>query len=337
MSKGVSIIICCFNSAKRLPETLRHIAKQRVEDEIPWEVIVVNNNSSDNTADVASDEWAKYLLNIPFKVVYQPIPGLSFAREKGIESANFEYLLFCDDDNWLCETYVADAYTILSNHPDVALVGGNGEYVCEGEQPKWFDEFSGPYATGKQLATTGYAAWNITFYGAGAIVSKTDYINLEKEGFKFFLSGREGKKLLTGEDRELGYAFILNNKKLYYSEKLKFKHFIPKERHTYRYYSNMMYNCIPASIILYCYYLCVLNKTTQRPVFKKSYLWGLLMMTIQSIKHYCSVIIPYLRKGYWKFLLMETNILFKSCIYWVANKKQFVETFNRISNAEFNK
>lgn len=50
---GVSIVICCYNSASRLPETLQHIAEQEVAANISWEVIVVDNASTDNTQEIA--------------------------------------------------------------------------------------------------------------------------------------------------------------------------------------------------------------------------------------------------------------------------------------------
>ena len=55
--KGISIIICCYNSAKRLHETLKHLALQQVSDTIHWEVILVNNNSTDATTQIALEIW----------------------------------------------------------------------------------------------------------------------------------------------------------------------------------------------------------------------------------------------------------------------------------------
>src|SRR5688572_10602380 len=100
-ANGISVIICCYNSSSRLPETLKHLANQSVPGKINWELIVVNNASTDNTASVAETEWAKYNLEIPLHVVDQPVPGQSAARDKGYEVASHEYLLYVDDDNWL--------------------------------------------------------------------------------------------------------------------------------------------------------------------------------------------------------------------------------------------
>ena len=53
MAEGVSVVICCYNSAERLPRTLTHLAAQRVSEKLPWEVIVIDNASQDKTGEVA--------------------------------------------------------------------------------------------------------------------------------------------------------------------------------------------------------------------------------------------------------------------------------------------
>ena len=92
---GISIIICCYNSAARLPETIKHLAIQCVPQGILWEVIIVNNASTDDTKLVANAEWAKYNTSAwGFKIVDEQEAGLSFAREKGIRASKFNYIIF---------------------------------------------------------------------------------------------------------------------------------------------------------------------------------------------------------------------------------------------------
>src|SRR5688500_17791752 len=98
MTEGLSVVICCYNSAERLPQTLRHLAIQKYSPGLNWEVIIVDNNSLDATADVARKEWAQYSTRVPLKVVTERDPGLSAARSKGVSSASFEFIVFCDDD-----------------------------------------------------------------------------------------------------------------------------------------------------------------------------------------------------------------------------------------------
>src|SRR5436190_1893505 len=102
---GISIIVCCYNSSLRLPKTIEHLAAQKTSSFLNWEVIFVNNSSTDNTTDVVAKEWSKYnLQNVGFKIIDEPKAGQSFARIKGVETALYDLIVFCDDDNWLCPT-----------------------------------------------------------------------------------------------------------------------------------------------------------------------------------------------------------------------------------------
>src|SRR5689334_12658871 len=110
---GVSVILCCYNSATRLPQTFAHLAAQSIRREFPWEIVLVDNASTDNTKDAASDLWRKFNHPAPLKIVDQPIPGLSYARAKGVEVSQYDVIIFCDDDNWLHPDYMYEAYSII--------------------------------------------------------------------------------------------------------------------------------------------------------------------------------------------------------------------------------
>jgi glycosyltransferase involved in cell wall biosynthesis len=97
---NVSIIICCYNSESRISSTLEHIAKQKIEN-LQLEVILVDNNSNDNTAKVAIEVWSKLGNPFSLSILKEPTPGLSYARKKGVSSANGEIIIFCDDDKIL--------------------------------------------------------------------------------------------------------------------------------------------------------------------------------------------------------------------------------------------
>ena len=57
MISGISIIICCFNSASRIEETLRHVFSLSVPENLSCEILLVNNRSTDNTKEVASNTY----------------------------------------------------------------------------------------------------------------------------------------------------------------------------------------------------------------------------------------------------------------------------------------
>ncbi|RAU82363.1 glycosyltransferase [Pontibacter arcticus] len=234
MILGVSVIICTYNGVARLPETLRYISQQQVHASIPWEVIVVDNASTDHTSEVVCQEWAKYQSNIPFSLYQQPKPGLTFARELALEKAKYEFIIFCDDDNWLNPGYVELAYNIMLEHPSVGALGGFGELVYEIEPPAWAAALP-LFANGKQANVSGKVPRNAV-YGAGCVVRKSAYNGVIEAGFRPMLSDRVAANLSSGGDYELCYALVLAGYDIWYDERLLFKHFMPKDRLQWEYY-----------------------------------------------------------------------------------------------------
>jgi glycosyltransferase involved in cell wall biosynthesis len=267
---GVSVIICCYNSINRLPETLRCLASQRVSNEVAWEVVVIDNNSIDDTAKVAQQLWSQYGGPTSFQVIEEKQAGLSFARKKGFENAKYEYCLFCDDDNWLAADYVATAYELMKADRDIGVVGGLGEAVCEVKPPKWFETNKGSFAVGPQAERDGDITNSRGFvYGAGAIFRKSVYVKITHEGFKGFLTGRKDEKITAGDDSELCYNYVLQGYKIYYSTRLKFKHFMPASRLTDSYQQKLNNGFKQARVVLVLYRY----KLFQEYMLYKNFLW----------------------------------------------------------------
>jgi len=241
MKRGVSVVIPCYNSSPRLPETLSHIAKQKIPSSVNWEVIVIDNASTDNTAECAQQLWDSFNVNIPFRVVEQPIPGLSAARRKGFESANYEYIIFCDDDNWLQEDYVRLAYDIMESNQEIAALGGRGVAECESKPSEWFYDFQQYYAVGPQNEYSGDITERKGYiYGAGSVIRKSAWMNLMEKNFSFLLTDRKGASLSSSGDSELCYALRLLGYKIWYDERLTFKHFITKKRLSWEYFLKLV-------------------------------------------------------------------------------------------------
>ena len=231
--QGISIIICCYNSSARLPQTIRHLAGQECREDINWEVIIVDNASKDNTSLVANEEWQKYKLTIPFKVVYEAIPGLSAARKKGKDLAKFDFLLYCDDDNWLDSNYVERAYNLMSSNVEIGVLGGQTYPVYEVTPPNWFIERGNFFALGKQSDKSGDLTngkgW---VWGAGSIFRKEIFEKIDSIGYKLLLTGRKGKSMTSGEDIELCYIVKIMGYKIWYDEGLFCAHYMPKGRYS---------------------------------------------------------------------------------------------------------
>jgi glycosyltransferase involved in cell wall biosynthesis len=268
-SLGISIIICCYNSAKRLPKTLFHLANQNIVQGI--EVLIVDNNSSDDTAEIAKNLWQELNNPFPLRVAFEAVPGLTKAREKGIEVALYDYLIFCDDDNWLDENYAANTIQLFNADKEIVILGGQGEPVFESDKPFWFENFHQSYAVGKQEIKSGFVS---LVYGAGLGIRKAILKDPKFYSVPFFLNDRVGARLSSGGDSEICLRAKLLGGKIFYSEKLTFKHFLTTNRLTWKYLKNLhagfSYSFIPLHI-----YDLVLNEH-KLPQFywqKKSFLY----------------------------------------------------------------
>jgi glycosyltransferase involved in cell wall biosynthesis len=252
---GISVIICCYNSAEKLPETIKHIALQKFSN--PWELIIVDNLSTDNSAEVAKAEWETYGLALPgFSVVKQNTPGLNHARQKGVEQAQYEYLIFCDDDNRLNDDYLDIAWQIITANNNIGAVGGQGIPQTENETPwpQWFENCKNNYAVGTQANVSGDVTARGYLWGAGLITSKTVFTQCFNDKFPALLTDREGNNLSSGGDTEMCSRMIIRGYRLYYDERLILKHFIPASRLTLNYLNELLAGFDAAHVLLLKYY-----------------------------------------------------------------------------------
>lgn len=232
---GLSVIICCYNSVARLPATLQHLAAQNAVD-FEWEVIIVDNNSTDDTAGVANREWLKYNLSVPLQVVRESKPGLSFARGKGIATSQHEIILFCDDDNWLGIDYVRTAHALMQDQT-IGIVGGLNVPVADIAVPAWFHKFKHAYACGPQAAQDGdIDAGRLYITGAGMVTRKKIFRVLDEINFTSYLTDRTGADLSSGGDTEFSIITALLGYRLVYSSKLLLQHYMENKRLTWSYF-----------------------------------------------------------------------------------------------------
>ncbi len=249
--KGVSVVICSYNGAQRLPPTLEHLSRQKVDSAIPWEIVLVDNASDDNMAALAKKQWDTTGNSVPIRMVSHPIPGKTGALQLGIEKALYDYLVICDDDNWLASNYVQLVYEIMNQHLGIGALGGKSSPAFETMPPKWFERAGSAYATGLQHEETGplYNNWEV-LWGAGMVLNREALNKLNSSGFKYLLTTKRGKTIVSGEDDEVCYALKLIDYKVWYDSRLELQHFIPAYRLTENYLKRLMYGS--ATAILAC-------------------------------------------------------------------------------------
>lgn len=110
MTVQLSAVICTFNRARLLRDALDALAAQKLPTAIPWEIVVVDNNSQDTTAQVVNTFATSTAT--PVRYVFEPQQGLSHARNRAIRETRGSILAFTDDDvlpapDWLAEIAAA--------------------------------------------------------------------------------------------------------------------------------------------------------------------------------------------------------------------------------------
>lgn len=128
----VSVIICTWNNSRRLASTLRAVSQCHVPQGVAWELVLVNNNCTDDTDAVA----AEFLDKLPLVYVHEPRQGLSQARNAGLAKASGELVVFTDDDVKPWPGWVEAYWTAYREKGGNFYFGGPIESEYEGAVPE---------------------------------------------------------------------------------------------------------------------------------------------------------------------------------------------------------
>lgn len=133
-SPFISMIICTRNRANQLRQVLDSVSNMHIPPGLRWEFLVIDNGSTDNTADVV----ASFADRLPIRCVREDVPGLSNARNRGVSEANGTYICWTDDDVILDPNWLAAYVDAFEKHPEAVIFGGRVIPVLEGPTPAWF-------------------------------------------------------------------------------------------------------------------------------------------------------------------------------------------------------
>lgn len=226
-----SVIICTYNRAESLRETLSAICSQRTASAIDWEVVVVNNNSSDHTEAVIS-EFARDWPRLRYEFV--SAQGLSHARNGGIRAARGEVLLFTDDDVLPEPEWIETTLRGL----DAWQADASGGYIApiwETPPPDWLTErFYGFLA----IRTDRSDDYVITRpgeapYGANMAIRRSVF---DRVGFFDANRGRKGAVLAGGEDGEMFERILATGLKVVFLGQSRVHHKVEAFRLTKTYF-----------------------------------------------------------------------------------------------------
>jgi glycosyltransferase involved in cell wall biosynthesis len=131
----VTVTICSYNRCAMLRHALEGVLSQDVQDGLRYEVIVVDNNSTDATPQVVESFIARGYDNLRY--VFEERQGVSFARNTAVAQARAPIVAFTDDDVQVPGNWVATLKRSLDSHPEVDWVGGKVLPRWPRRPPSW--------------------------------------------------------------------------------------------------------------------------------------------------------------------------------------------------------
>ena len=132
----ISVVVCTYNRAALLPQALRSLFTQKIEN-LDYEIVVVDNNSSDDTP--ATVESLKTESPVPLRYIHEPRQGNAYARNTGVEQAAAPIVAYIDDDCIADENWVARIKSAFDRDPELDFVGGRVLPVWDTEPPAWLN------------------------------------------------------------------------------------------------------------------------------------------------------------------------------------------------------
>ena len=225
----MTVAVCCYNAAEYLETLIRQL--EALHCPIPFEILIVDNNSTDNTAEVV--ENLSKSSRIPVRYVIEKQQGIPFARNRAIdESLHNEFLAFIDSDELPESKWLASAYRGLDSQ-QADCVGGEIKLNLP-NRPEWLSDNLLPF-----LGKVDYGDIPVrvvdrsTPVWSGNVAYRTA---LFADGMRFDTRyNRKGAGIGGGEDAIMFRELLDGKRHIHYEPEMCITHFIPdsKLRRTY--------------------------------------------------------------------------------------------------------
>jgi glucosyl-dolichyl phosphate glucuronosyltransferase len=227
----ITVAICTWNRAKLLDQTLNEMHRLEVPPDVDWELLIVNNNCTDETDEVI----ARHRPHLPIQRLFESTPGQSSARNCAIAAATGDLILWTDDDVLVDPGWIAAYWVAAERYPDASFFGGRILPWFEGTPPRWLRDHW--RAIGGAFALRDFGDAPIQFnrslvpFGANLAIRSAAQ---RRYLFDVRLGLRPGSRL-AGEETTLIRQMMDDGLMGWWVPKAKVLHFLPKSRQTTRY------------------------------------------------------------------------------------------------------
>jgi GT2 family glycosyltransferase len=221
----LSLVICTYNNARQLREALASIGAQRVGAATSFEVVVVDNNCSDDTGQVV-ETFAAGHRSFDTRLIREARQGLTHARQCGFTQTQSDWIAFVDDDCVLHPDWVEQTLAFARQKPRCGAIGGRVVLDYESPPAPYLNEFG--WLMGRQDLgdSPKRVSWLV---GAGLVLRRTAVLDSDWAQ-KPILEDRIGGYLVSGGDVEIGLRIAAKGWELWYLPSCRLDHRIPERR-----------------------------------------------------------------------------------------------------------
>ncbi|HQH27641.1 MAG TPA: glycosyltransferase, partial [Oligoflexia bacterium] len=227
----ISVIICTWNRATLLDRTLTQMRALRIPPALDWELLVVNNNCSDDTDGIISRHEAF----LPLRRLFEPTLGKTYACNSALDSATGDLLVWTDDDVLVEPDWIAAYASAAERWPGNSYFGGPVIPWYESPPPAWVNEnldlLKGMLTLRDLAIEEGLFPENEMPFGANMALRREAFSN-----FRFNPAlGPIGGSLVMCEETSLFLQLRKNGDRGVWVPQAKVRHFVPQTRMTREY------------------------------------------------------------------------------------------------------
>ncbi len=207
-----TIVICTYNRVMLLKLCVESIVAMNINT-TEFELLVIDNNSADNTEDYCKTIPQLYpLLN--FKYIKEMQQGIAFARTRGAKEATGEIIAYIDDDCLAEQNWLQEIISFYDKHPDAMSTGGRiiPKYMVP--VADWFGKYFWGLVGNYDLGTSVFQMKGTRYpSGANMHFRKSAFV---KYGYFDGNLGRSGSSLMAGEEKAMYLKLITAGEKVFY-------------------------------------------------------------------------------------------------------------------------
>ncbi len=228
----ISVAICTWNRSQLLQRTLERLCELDADDRYSWELVLVDNNSTDDTSQVI-DRFAD---DLPLRAVRETKQGHSWSRNRAIAESTGDYIVWTDNDVLVCPQWLSAYYDAFSAEPQVAFFGGAIDPVFDPPgRPDWLESTWGkchPVYAARDLGRTPVELnENRLPYGANFAVR----LDVQREHLFDPTLGRVKSGMMGEDETHVLRRIVRSGGKGRWVPDARVQHIVPADRATEKY------------------------------------------------------------------------------------------------------